>query len=163
MAKHTWSGSDDDWVRSRYQAAYDVLRARGQSDDAAKPIAISIVSHWAIETGRGKNEYNYNVCNITAVGAQPYVELRDISGVTMRFRAFMSLAEGVGAYLDLLSQSRYANAKEMLFSNPTSSDWYIALGHAGWFDPTAAQPPSTWDAARTLYESVRKSVAQVIG
>jgi hypothetical protein len=34
------------------------------------------------------------------------------------------------------------------------------LGKDGWFDPTKAKPPSTWDEAQSAFEARRVSLSQ---
>lgn len=159
--KKTGGADTGAWAKSRFAAALAEVKARGETDDAnARAIALSVLTHWSIETGAGANEYNYNVGNITAYGSQSYYVLKDISGVMLPFRNFDSLADGVRAYFDLLHASRYSDAAAKLANNPEQTDWWIALGHAGWFDPTKAKPPSTWDQAAASFAARRANLAQ---
>jgi len=149
------------WAKSRFAAALAEVKARGETDDSsARAIALSVLTHWSIETGAGASEYNYNVGNITATGSQGFYVLKDISGVMLPFRNFDSLADGVHAYFDLLHASRYVTAAGELANNPEDSAWWIALGKAGWFDPTKAKPPSTWDQAAASFAARRANLAQ---
>jgi len=65
----------------------------------------------------------------------------------------------VNSYIDLLASPRYAPAAKKLADNPTSSDWFVTLGKCGWFDPTAAKPPSSWDDAAKAFASRLKTLA----
>lgn len=162
-AKKTGPGSTADWARSRFAAALaEVKKRSGEdlTDEAATQIALSLLTHWSIETGAGANEYNFNVGNITAYGKQAYTTLRDISGVELPFRSFDTLGDGVAAYVDLLNSSNYKAAAALLAQKPEETDWWIALGKAGWFNPTKAKPPSTWDQAAASYAARRASLAQ---
>jgi len=159
-AKKTSPGSSADWARSRYAFALEAVKDAwaGAVDEAkASDIALSILTHWSIETGSGAGELNNNPGNINAMG-EPFVWVHDVDGTWHKQRAFDTIHDGAAAYVNLLRASRYAGAAQLLANNPTSSDWYIKLGHEGWFDPTAAK--STWDAARSMYESRRKLLEQ---
>lgn len=157
------SGDAADWARTRFAAALDEVKrqwAGDVDDDKAKQIALSMLTHWSIETGNGANEYNNNVGNITAVGAQSFYVLRDISGVDLPFRNFDTLADGVRAYVELLKSARYAGAAYQLANDPDDTAWWIALGKAGWFDPTKAKPPISWDAMAASFAARRANLAQ---
>lgn len=159
----SWDGSTADWAKTRFGAAYSLVKMNwvGQvDDDRARQIALSMLTHWSIETAAGANEWNWNVGNIVATGSQPYFTAKDISGNVMAFRAFDSLTDGASAYIKLLSSSRYAAAAKMLADNPDDPAWWIALGHAGWFDPTKAKPPVSWDQAAASFAARRANLAQ---
>lgn len=162
-AQHSWSGSVKDWATSRFGAALAAVKAHwaGTLDEqAARDVALSLLTHWGIETADGAAEWNWNVGNITAVGAQDFYLLKDISGIVMAFRSFDSLSSGVNAYVELLASPRYAPAAKKLADNPTEPDWYVTLGKCGWFDPTKAKPPSTWDHAAADFAARRALLAQ---
>ncbi len=159
----SWSGQTSDWARTRFGAALAEVKKRwgaDYDDKQARDVALSILTHWSIETAAGAAEWNYNVGNITAVGKQTYFLLRDISGDVLPFRAFDSITDGVAAYFDLLSTLRYQAAAKKLSNDPTEPDWYVQLGKSGWFDPTKAQPPSTWEHAAADYAARRANLAQ---
>jgi hypothetical protein len=122
-----------------------------------------MLTHWSIETGAGASEWNFNVGNIVATQDQPYYVAKDISGNVMAFRAFDSMTDGVAAYVALLRNPRYRDAAAMLANNPDDPAWYIALGKAGWFNPTKAKPPVTWDAASAGFAARRANLAQYAG
>lgn len=158
---HSWEGSTEDWAKTRFGAALVAAKQNGETDDAkARQIALSMLTHWSIETAAGAYEWNFNVGNITATDAQPYYIAKDISGNVLAFRAFDSMTDGVNAYVQLLRNPRYRDAAFQLANNPEDSAWYIALGKAGWFDPTKAKPASTWDKAAADYASRRALLAQ---
>lgn len=161
-AKRSWDGATDDWARTRFGAALSAVKSHWSGavdDEKARQIALSLVTHWSIETGAGAQEWNYNVGNIVAVGSQKYAMLRDVSGNTMPFRAFDYLQEGVEAYIALLA-SKYKAAASLLANDPEDPGWYIALGKAGWFDPTKAKPASTWEQAAAGFAARRANLAQ---
>lgn len=156
---HTTPGNVADWARSRFAAALLEAKAAGETDDAiARDIALSVLTHWSIETANGAGEYNFNPGNINAFGSQDFVMVRDVDGTQHAQRTFDTITDGAHAYFQLLHSARYASAVSQLGNAPKQSDWYIALGKAGWFDPTKAG--STWDAARQAFETRRKSLEQ---
>lgn len=160
---HSWSGSIKDWATSRYGAALAAVKAHwgGAVDEAqAKDVALSLLTHWAIETADGAGEFNWNVGNINALGDQTYFLLDDVDGSTHAERAFDSLTDGVNAYVQLLASPRYAPAAKKLADSPTEPDWFVTLGKCGWFDPTKAKPSSTWDQAAADFAARRALLAQ---
>jgi len=148
------------WATSRFAAALAEVKKTETDDATARDIALSLLTHWSIETANGAAEWNYNVGNITATGQQTWYLAHDISGCDLAFRAFADLASGVAAYVALLGGARYKVAAYELAHDPTKADWWIALGKAGWFDPTKAKPPSTWDQAAASFAARRASLAQ---
>lgn len=69
--------------------------------------AVVAVAHWALETGWGVHEYNFNAGGIhCANGAECFLDRGDDE----EFRAYSSLPAFVAAYFDLISSSRYAMA-----------------------------------------------------
>lgn len=157
--KVSWTGSTKDWATTRFGAALAAVKAHGETDDAvAHQVALSILTHWSIETGAGAAEQNYNVGNILATNGDPYYIAKDVSGKVYAFRAFDDLTSGVEAYMKLLSSSRYEGALTKLGNKPEDSDWYIALGKAGWFNPPSAG--QTWEQAAASYEARRTLLAQ---
>lgn len=160
---HSWVGSAKDWATSRFGAALSAVKAHwgGAVDDAqARDVALSLLTHWSYETGDGAGEFNWNVGNINAFGDQQYFMVKDVDGTMHAERAYDSLVDGVNSYVALLSSPRYAPAAKKLADDPTSSDWFITLGKCGWFDPTAAKPPSTWDKAAAAFAARRALLAQ---
>jgi hypothetical protein len=160
---HSWVGSMKDWATSRFGAALNAVRAHWADDldDAvARDVALSMLTHWAIETGDGAGEFNWNVGNINAVGDQKYFLILDIDGTTHAERAFDSLTDGVNAYVQLLASPRYAPAAKKLASSPAEPDWFVTLGKCGWFDPTTAKHPSTWDQAAANFAKHRALLSQ---
>ena len=155
----TARGSSADWARSRYASALEAVKAAGETDEEkAAEIALSILTHWSIETGSGAGEWNYNPGNINATGNQDFVMVHDVDGTMHAQRAFESIHDGAAAYVNLLRAARYSGAAALLANNPASSDWFITLGKEGWFDPTAAH--SSWDAARSMFENRRRLLEQ---
>jgi len=159
----SWEGTTADWAKTRFGSALSLVKANwagSVDEERAKQIALSMLTHWSIETGAGAAEWNWNVGNILATDSQPYYTAKDISGNVYAFRAFDSLTDGVAAYIKLLSSPRYAAAAKLLADKPDEPDWYIALGHAGWFDPTKAKPASSWEAAASSFAARRANLAQ---
>lgn len=158
---NTSPGTSADWARARFadalEAVHDAWGADTIDEAKAADIALSILTHWSIETGSGAGEWNNNPGNINATG-DPFVWIHDVDGTWHKQRTFDTIHDGAAAYVNLLRQPRYAGAAKQLADNPTSSDWFISLGHEGWFDPTKAN--STWEAARAMYESRRKLLEQ---
>src|SRR5271157_1445418 len=100
--KSSYEGDVKTWAQVRFAACLAEVKKRGETDDAnAKEIALSVLAHWSIETGAGASEWNFNVANVIATSSEPFFTAKDISGLTMQFRAFDSLAQAVAAYFDV--------------------------------------------------------------
>jgi len=159
---HSWVGSVKDWATTRYGAALEAVHAHwgGAVDEQqAKDVALSLLTHWAIETANGAGEFNWNVGNINALGDQQYFLVKDIDGTVHAERGYDSLTDGINSYVQLLASPRYAPAAKKLADDPANPDWFVTLGKCGWFDPTAAKPPSSWDEAAKGFASRRKVLA----
>ena len=99
-------------------------------------VADAILAHWALETGWGHGEWNFNVGNRMALKGEPAIDL----GVGPRwFRAYESLAAGVADYLQLLRGPRFARAWEMLNAAPSSGAWIAELVRQGYAGAVAAR------------------------
>jgi hypothetical protein len=131
------------WTKSRVDAALHALKELPLLDPES--VAYSVVAHWAIETGWGSAEYNFNVGNIKARAGEPYVTRGE-----GRFRAYDSLNEGISAYADLL-RARYTECIGLLMANPESAAWYDCLGRKGYY------------ASRGDIEGARAKVARLMG
>lgn len=91
------------WQGGPIESAYTGEHAAIETINAAT-IA---VAHWALETGWGVHEYNYNAGGIhCAGGAECFLDRADGE----EFRGYSSLPAFVAAYFDLVSSSRYAMA-----------------------------------------------------
>lgn len=94
--------------RNAFQKVFD-------SEPTNETIAL-LWAHWALETGRGKNCFNYNLGNVKCFDpSQPYHMLRNIWEIENGqkvfyqpphkqtwFRAYQTLDEGMEAYLKLI-------------------------------------------------------------
>lgn len=146
------------WRKSRLQAARIFLStddrsinamtklvedgAVEHSDFAIDEIALSVVTHWDIETAKGSAEFNFNVGGVLAVPGQQYFRSKDVqSGKDVAFCAYDDLTEGIADYFGVLSYQRYASALTALLMLPTDPGWFSELGWAGYYgmDPVAAE------------------------
>ena len=147
------------WRQSRYAAAKAFLSTDDRSIEAMTrlveqsivehgnfaidDIALSVVTHWDIETASGQHEYNFNVGGIAALPSQAYFLSMDVASNPPRKQAFCAyddLTQGIADYFGVLSYQRYQNALVWLLMSPTLPDWFRELGYAGYFgmDPEAA-------------------------
>jgi hypothetical protein len=119
------------WVRSRIVAAAHELTGKIPEQHLGDA-AISVVTHWAIETAIGAAEFNSNLGYIHAYAGQRFYDSTD-AGRPTRFASYASLADGAHAYVSLV-QAHYLAAWNELAANPTSSAWYVTLGRLGYFE-----------------------------
>jgi hypothetical protein len=153
MAK-SFQGNATAWAMSRWKVARDLLAQQLPPDRDADEVATAVVSHWAIETDWGDDEYNWNLGGIHAASGEPYFASTD-AGKPTHFRAYDSLEDGVKSYAKLL-MDRYRECALMLINDPESSDWYVCLGKKGYY---AANPQI--DVSK-LFLGVRKRVAAAV-
>ncbi|SRR5260221_4383225 len=172
----SYDGDTSTWAKRRFALAYEYFRTHWQnalSDEAAKEAALSVLAHWAIETGTGTSEYNFNVGNIHAVGAGPWFGSADQAERTgktygAQFAAYPSLDAGVHAYLALLENSRYAHCLDLLVESPSDPEWFKCLGEAGYFaktmpDKKTGKPVDNLELAAKLLVQKRAALAQYAG
>lgn len=92
----SWQGGPIETPYTGEHAAVETINA-----------ATIAVAHWALETGWGVHEYNYNAGGIhCANNAECFLDRGDGE----EFHAYSTLPAFVGAYFDLVSSSRYAMA-----------------------------------------------------
>lgn len=151
------------WVRSRHRELVAVLRRRlGVPLGRAWWAAVAILTHWALESGWGKSEWNYNVGNIRADercgSAGSHLLQGGDDGHPRPYRAYRTMEDGVGDTFELLLKRRYARVTFELLGVLDVGDavaYYRDLMHAGW------HPYS--DAALTQYRGVYTTVAGWVG
>lgn len=91
------------WEGATYESRYTGEPAGIETINAA----VIAVAHWALETGWGVHEYNFNAGGIhCANGAECFLDAADDE----EFRAYSSLPAFVEAYFSLISSERYADA-----------------------------------------------------
>lgn len=158
----TYEGDVAAWAKKRYAAAHDYLKkywGEALGDDALKDAALSALAHWSLETGSGAGEYNFNVGNIHAVGAQPWFQSGDTSSAGKAygasFASYDDLASGVEAYFTLL-ENHYSTCMQKLVDKPADADWFKCLGENGYYAKTMKgkdniEPAAAgWAARRAL-------------
>jgi hypothetical protein len=144
-ATHTGNVGAAPWVRSRLAA----LEALGVQPAAA----VSVVAHWARETGWGRSEYGFNIGNIQDSPAWTGARQQLADGLW--YRAFPSLAAGVRSTHALLLAPRYLPAWTYLQTTGDGLGWYDRLMRAGWHP---------WSqTALDEYRQIRARVASLAG
>ena len=116
------------WFTSRLAAAREALAWLRLAN--ADTVARAIVAHWAVETGRGASECQYNLGGQRAFRTTRGPYFRAPSGVP--FRAYPSLADGARAYVDTVRQGAYEQAWRELVNGGDPASWYRATCEAGW-------------------------------
>jgi len=106
----------EDWIDSRLRGVELVARqgptfrllARAMlTRTEARNVALVTVCHWALETGLGESERNYNGGSIHCPSDNEYDGACIRLGSGEELRAYDSAAEGITAYLLLLNESQY--------------------------------------------------------
>lgn len=143
------------WTLTRYQAAFDAVGKLLPDLDAEQlhEVAVSAVALWAVETGYGRMEWNFNVGNVINVGSQQWFRN---AGDGRTYAAYPSLADAVDAWATLLRSSKYQNATVQLIENPSSDQWVTMLGQAGYFEANVTTYVKAYDGARA---NVAKALA----
>lgn len=114
------------WTRSRYAAA---LAALPPDTFGRERAAADMTAQWALETGWGRAERNFNVGNVRAFSdVPPFYLYRGL-----RWRAFASLSEAVAVTVALYQSARYADAWTRVGEG---RPWFDAVLRAGWTDWT---------------------------
>jgi hypothetical protein len=160
----SYEGDAKKWTQARYDAAHAYLSkywGAALTEDGIHDAALSAVAHWALETGSGYAEYNFNVGNIHAVGQQTWFGSGDSDtagkAYTASFAAYPSLAAGVEAYFKLLEDG-YPSCMTKLTTAPSSPDWFRCLGEHNYYAKTIKgkdnlEPAAkAWAARRSIVE-----------
>lgn len=113
-------------------------------------VALSILAQWDLETGGGSAEWNFNVGNIKATGAQSRVDL----GAAGMFRAFETLDDGVRAYLSFVQSGRFTPCWGVLQADPQSDDWIRCLGRLKYFEADVETYAAGWRARRAKLQKL---------
>jgi hypothetical protein len=113
-------------------------------------VALSILAQWDFETGGGAAEWNFNVGNIKASGAQPRVDL----GAAGMFRAFDTLDDGVRAYLTFIQSGRFTPCWGTLNADPQSDDWIRCLGRLQYFEGDVETYAAGWRGRRAKLQKL---------
>lgn len=155
------------WRKSRYQAAVDFLSTDDRSvealtrlveegtvehgDFAINEIALSVLTHWDIETASGAHEYNFNVGGVAALPGQQYFQSTDVqSQKPMAFCAYDELVQAIADYFGVLSYERYADALVALLMLPADPGWFSELGWAGYYGMDPVQAEALWLQRRAM-------------
>lgn len=156
----SYEGDVATWAKKRYQAAHDYLLGLGFDEGHAHDMALSALAHWALETGSGAQESNFNVGNIHASGDDPWFQSGDTDtsgqGYQAKFASYPNLASAVKAYFALLQGSTYTACWQKLQQAPEEADWYKCLGQNGYYAATLKgkdnlEPAAAgWAARRAL-------------
>ena len=120
---------------------------------AIDSIALSVLTHFDIETASGVHEYNFNVGGVLAVpGQQHFVSVDPQNDPTARvaFCAYDDLQQGIADYFGVLSYERYVKALAPLLMLPTDPGWFGELGWAGYYGMDPVQAEQMFAARRVL-------------
>lgn len=89
------------WARARLAEAYRVFWRYLREPYAARLLAIFAVAHWALETGWGSREYNFNGGNIKAYANWAGLVTQRSAGGPL-WRAFETIDDALVDYLRLV-------------------------------------------------------------
>lgn len=142
--------SQDDYLAERAGAFYREFIRRGYSAAQAVRALPAFLAICCLETGCGRSEHNYNVANLRwfqrLQGPPPgnYVNIHTHIGMTLPFRAYTSLDDGVRDFVGNMLVPRYRAATERLLADGDAESWYHAITTAGYTTPT----PELWATYR---------------
>lgn len=125
------------WGQTRVSQTLDVIRQGFPqlSADKAKQIAISLVAQWAVETGRGKSEWNYNLggWRWSKRYNRPWALIRNgTTGAMERWDTWPDVFSSIREHGQRLHE-RFPKALEALVADPESDDWIRELAKGGYF------------------------------
>jgi hypothetical protein len=121
------------WAKKRLAVAVAILQRDYVNEVGSPPnVALAMLTHWAIETAKGGNEYNYNLGGIKARAGDQYVSLKASEGGHANFVAYDDLAQSVSDYIGLL-RTGYPACWKLLTDKPDTTDWYDCLGKGGYY------------------------------
>ena len=137
------------WAKNRYEATRALLLAdawpvvaqraqiRGDAELEARIVRLS-VTVWALESGWGRYEFNWNAAGIGCQGTARCIEGVSDDGAPLE--AFVSFVGFVRRFWAVITQTRYASALELLFDDrEPSAEFYRRLYAAGYGSDRAAR------------------------
>lgn len=132
------------WFADRFALALEVL-GPNVPPERLRQIALSVVSQWAHETGRGRAEFNFNLGGWRARKTDPYFVARDVQTGAELFRwtAYADLPNAVHDQLRRL-HDRFPSAWALLLAEPNSSRWIEELGRKGYYTANPANYARAW-------------------
>lgn len=150
------SGIADDatWAQQRVDQTMTVLRQMGwpATDDKRKEVAISLVAQWAVETDRGKFEWNYNLGGWKYAkkfaGDHAFTVIRN--GTTKKFERWEAWPDVFSAIVDHVGRIRkiWPAAAKVLEDDPTDRLWVVLLGKGGYYGESPEAYAKAWEDAR---------------
>lgn len=154
-----------EWRRATFRAAVSFLSTDDRSVNALtnlvadgivehgdfniNDIALSVLTHWDIETASGQHEYNYNVGGIHALQGQQYFMSTD-AGKKTTFCAYDSLTQGIADYFGFLSYKQYQSGLVALLMLPGDSNWIAEIGWAGYYGMDPVEMEQIYVARRAM-------------
>lgn len=151
----TYPGTIAEWLQTRFRAAVRALVAYGVPFDRALTVARVYLAMWALETGWGRSEVNFNLGFVRtgSAGTPDTGEFfrRDDAGQTAAFRSYRDLDAAAADAVRFLATGRYAPAFAHLLRNPTDArGWYDRLLRAGYHPWHAADLDALESALRMI-------------
>lgn len=129
------------WTRARLAQLRETLDAHRWPADESKrdAVARALLSQWAIESGFGKSEWNYNLGGWKAGKSRPAVLLRNgTTGKRERWEAWPTVHASMADHVERL-RTRWPKVAAMLEADPSSTAWVEALGRGGYYEEPPAE------------------------
>jgi hypothetical protein len=123
-------------------------------DHLLRAAALSLVSQWAHETGRGKAEFNFNLGGWTARKSDPFFSARDVQTPgkpVFKWTAYNDLPSAVADQVKRLVE-RFPTAFKLLAEQPHTSAWIEELGRRGYFTANPSNYARAWASNRAELE-----------
>ncbi len=156
----TWPatmGGADAWRKDRMAQVLAWLRGPAKLTAAelqnARDIALAVMAHWDMEAASGVAEYNFNAGGIGARPGDAYFASKDAQSQPpkeMAFTAYDNFPQFIADYFGVLALPRYAEALNLLLTNPGATAWIRALRKGGYYGADENVVAQGWDARRTL-------------
>jgi hypothetical protein len=109
-------------------------------------IALSVLAQWAHETGRGANEYNFNLGGWQARSGDEYFTARDAQTPGKPEYHWTSYPDLGTAMTDQVMRlvKTFPNAARLLLAQPKSSAWVEQLGRDGYYSAAPGAYARAW-------------------
>jgi hypothetical protein len=141
------------WFGDRFALALENLAGK-VPDHLLRAAALSLVSQWAHETGRGKAEFNFNLGGWTARKSDPFFSARDVQTPgkpVFKWTAYNDLPSAVADQVKRLVE-RFPTAFKLLAEQPHTSAWIEELGRRGYFTANPSNYARAWASNRAELE-----------
>lgn len=141
------------WAFDRTQQTQEVLDSMGWPEKVSpgvaslknRQVAEALVAQWAVESARGKSEWNYNLGGWKAAAHVVCVILKNgTTGKRERWEAWPDVYSSILAHVQRI-QKKWPAAAQALAADPSSSLWVKLLGRGGYYGENVDAYAKAWE------------------